>query len=44
MSSIEKLKKKNFVVYGLGVTGKSVVNYLRRVNCLLLKGSEQEKV
>ena len=30
MSSIEKLKKKNFVVYGLGVTGKSVVNYFKR--------------
>ena len=30
MSSIEKLKKKNFVVYGLGITGKSVVNYFKR--------------
>ena len=30
MKSIENLRKLSFLVYGLGLTGKSVVNFFKR--------------
>ena len=30
MFSINKLKKKNFAVYGLGATGKSIISYFKK--------------
>ena len=32
MNTIEKLKKKSFLVYGLGLTGKSVINFFKKNN------------
>ena len=37
MLSINKLRKLSFLVYGLGSTGKSVVNFLREIILKSLK-------
>ena len=36
MKSIENLRKLSFLVYGLGLTGKSVVNFLREMKLKII--------
>ena len=37
MDSVKNFKKLSFLVYGLGLTGKSVINFFKKIILKILK-------
>ena len=37
MTSLKNFKKLSFLVYGLGLTGQSVVNFLKKIRLKIIK-------